>query len=102
MSLPMSLPKSLQISDLKKNNGLHRSQSTDMEKFFRATSIPESDSLFSQLQFSHMKTTVRLFVSEISNFECKRILFHSITDIDGTASRRANRRTVSKSRQNYR
>ncbi|KAK0076946.1 hypothetical protein PV325_004641 [Microctonus aethiopoides] len=35
---------------------------------------------------------IRAFVSEISSFECKRIVLHSITDIDTTSGRTANQR----------
>ncbi|KAK0079443.1 hypothetical protein PV326_008724 [Microctonus aethiopoides] len=39
---------------------------------------------------------VRPFVSEISSFECKRIVFHSITDIDATTGRTANQKALKK------
>ncbi|KAK0072264.1 hypothetical protein PV325_011629, partial [Microctonus aethiopoides] len=64
--------------------------SMGMENFFRATPIHD-----------FLKTTARPFVSEISSFECKRILFHLITDIDATTSRTANPRAVAKSRGNF-
>ncbi|KAK0176606.1 hypothetical protein PV328_000725 [Microctonus aethiopoides] len=46
-------------------------------------------------------TTVRPIVSEISSFECKRILFHSISDIDATTGHTANQRAVLKSGENF-
>ncbi|KAK0072285.1 hypothetical protein PV325_011591, partial [Microctonus aethiopoides] len=72
-----------------------------MEKLFRATPIYGSDSLFIQLKFLFLKTTIRPFVSEISSCECKRILFHSIPDIDATTGRTANQRAVPKSGENF-
>ncbi|KAK0170614.1 hypothetical protein PV328_008447 [Microctonus aethiopoides] len=59
-------------------------ESMGMEKFFQGTLIHGSDSLFILFQFPFLKTAARPFVPEISIFECKRILFHSITDIDAT------------------
>ncbi|KAK0074897.1 hypothetical protein PV325_007660 [Microctonus aethiopoides] len=47
------------------------------------------------------KTAARPFVPEISIFECKRILFHSITDIDATTGPTVNRRAFPKSRGNF-
>ncbi|KAK0074096.1 hypothetical protein PV325_008787 [Microctonus aethiopoides] len=41
-----------------------------------------------------LQTTARPFVLEISSFECKRILFHSITDIDASTGRTANPRPI--------
>ncbi|KAK0082408.1 hypothetical protein PV326_007202, partial [Microctonus aethiopoides] len=72
-----------------------------MEKFFRATPIHGSDSLFIQLQFPFLKTTARPFVPDIPGFDCKRILFHSITDIEATTGRTANPRAVPKSGGNF-
>ncbi|KAK0077645.1 hypothetical protein PV325_003632 [Microctonus aethiopoides] len=48
-----------------------------------------------------LRITVRPFVSEISSLKCKRILFHSITDIDATTGRTANQRAVLKSGENF-
>ncbi|KAK0077500.1 hypothetical protein PV325_003893, partial [Microctonus aethiopoides] len=70
--------------------------SMDMGKILRATSIHGSDSLFIQFQFRFLNITVRPFVSEILSFKCKRILFHSITDIDATTGRTANQRALKK------
>ncbi|KAK0072741.1 hypothetical protein PV325_010896 [Microctonus aethiopoides] len=71
-------------------------ESMGIKKFYRATPIHGSDSLFIQVQFPFLKTTVRPFVPEISSFECKRILFRSIIDIDATTGRTANPSTVPK------
>ncbi|KAK0086322.1 hypothetical protein PV326_005592 [Microctonus aethiopoides] len=51
-------------------------------------------------KFLEAATTIRPFVSEIWSFECKRILFHSITDIDATPDRTANQGAVPKSAEN--
>ncbi|KAK0072219.1 hypothetical protein PV326_000296, partial [Microctonus aethiopoides] len=72
-----------------------------MEKIFQATPIHGLDSLFIQLYFPLLKITVRPFVSEISSLECKRILFHLITDIDATTGLTANQRAVLKSGKNF-
>ncbi|KAK0072401.1 hypothetical protein PV326_000115, partial [Microctonus aethiopoides] len=66
--------------------------SMGMEKILQATPIHESDSLLIQLQFPFLEMAIRAFVSEISSFECKRIVLHSITDIDTTSGRTANQR----------
>ncbi|KAK0077537.1 hypothetical protein PV326_009993 [Microctonus aethiopoides] len=46
------------------------------------------------LAWGQRRTTARPFVLEISSFECKRILFHSITDIDASTGRTANPRPI--------
>ncbi|KAK0074206.1 hypothetical protein PV325_008638 [Microctonus aethiopoides] len=48
-----------------------------------------------------IKTTIQPFVSEISSFECKMILFHSITDIDANTGRPKNQRAVPKFGGNF-
>ncbi|KAK0165505.1 hypothetical protein PV328_004012 [Microctonus aethiopoides] len=48
----------------------------------------------STIKKKDFEITVRPFVSEISSFKCKRILFHSITDIDATTGRTANQNAV--------
>ncbi|KAK0169790.1 hypothetical protein PV328_010431 [Microctonus aethiopoides] len=58
-------------------------------------------SKFLTVQVTLSLTTARPFVLEISSFECKRILFHSITDIDATTGCTVNPRVVLKSGENF-
>lgn len=75
--------------------------STGMKKIFRAKPISWSHSLFIQLQFAFCGGQIRPFVFEISNFECKRILFHSTADISETTGHPASGQRISYSVENY-
>ncbi|KAK0165638.1 hypothetical protein PV328_004140 [Microctonus aethiopoides] len=63
----------------------------------QGTSAPELTDGGGESAQKRRETTARPFVPEISSFECKRILFPSITDIDASTGRTENPRPVPKS-----